>query len=89
MIIPNSSIQVLATPKFIITAPSLPVCYSLGGLAILLILTGIVWEVVQQVRLNASKRNYQKLSDVELLEKIWKMHTSEEIEEDNGDKNIN
>lgn len=78
VVIATEQTEVSPTSKFLQTATSLPVCYSLGGLAVLLILTGILREVTQAFRFNRTKRR-SKLSDVELLEKIWKMNPANKI----------
>lgn len=81
--------DVSSTSKFIETATSLPVCYSLGGLAIVLILTGICRELLYHIKFNTRSLKSKKLSDMELLEKIWQMEACERITENGGDKNLN
>jgi hypothetical protein len=44
-----------------------------GGVAIILVISAIIKRVFQAA---TSRQKYQKLSDVELLEKIWRMDSS-------------
>jgi len=56
---------------------STPVFYYLDGVAILLVLVGIVGLAVQIARLKSKRR---KVSQIKMLERMWKM-TPEKIED--------